>query len=746
MVTESTKNASGHRTGLLRFFDEKLFSFLLVLGLLVLLVLAVMRIDTAIRSWNERDLNRRADLVASALSGQIASMSAPELQSAFQRITRESRMAGLILCRGQETFRVGKGAAALDCDSARLRGVLAVKGKSSKWEDGDDVIHATRHQVGNGGTLFILQDRGVITLRRTWLLRSSLAGGMLILAVVGLIAYIGARITRLHMRERLHHLVRLVLAGKKHDHLHSELDGVAASLNAGVARIRAENSTPEPIEGAEMLKALVHSRMPDVPLVLVANREPYIHVRNEDGTVRVDRPASGLVTGVEPLLRACGGVWLAHGSGDADRENSDGEGRLRVPPEHPEYALRRMWLTEEEESGFYFGFSNEGLWPLCHIAHTRPIFRRDDWASYQSVNQRFARAAAEEAGSKGMVLVQDYHFALLPLELRKREPNTVISIFWHIPWPNHEVVGICPWTKELLEGMLGADIIGFHTRYHCLNFLDTVQRYLECRVDLEHMAVDYKQRRTLVRPYPISVEWPYPALERSEGAVLRQELGIADDVHVVVGIDRADYTKGLLERVAGIEALLEDHPELIGKFVFVQLAAPSRTRIKLYRDLVTDLEEAVAAVNERYAEISAVAPIRLQVRSFSPDEVRRYYAMANTALVTPLHDGMNLVAKEYVAATSDDDGALVLSIFAGAAKELDGALLVNPYDESDIARAVYAAITMSRDERAERMRSMRDAIRKNSIFHWSASILADMAEIWEKGSSDWRRRDSEDSA
>ena len=473
-------------------------------------------------------------------------------------------------------------------------------------------------------------------------------------------------------------------------------------------------------------------------VIVISNREPYAH-EFEDGAVVVRQPASGLVTGIEPLLRNCGGTWIAHGGGSADRLMADRMGRVAVPPNAPEYTLRRLWIAEETYERYYSGFANEAIWPLCHIAHTQPAFRGADWSAYQTVNETFARAAVEEASDDGLLLIQDYHFALVPKLVRDHAPHIVTSLFWHIPWPNSEVAGICPWKEVILEGMLGADIVGFHTRQYCLNFLDTLQRYLECRVDLETMSVSHGGHRTLVRPYPISVEWPYPAASRAEGTALRASLGIPRDVHVSIGVDRADYTKGLLERVAAVEMMLEQNPSLIGKYVFVQLASPTRMRIPKYQRLADDLKEAADRVNARFGT-ATWKPIVLQMRTFSPAEVRRFYAMADSALVTPLHDGMNLVAKEYAAACQDGDGALVLSIFAGAAKELDGALLVNPYDTQQVADAILRAIRMPAAERRARMQTMRDQIASHSIDDWSHALLTDMRAIREQRATFWPQR------
>lgn len=486
------------------------------------------------------------------------------------------------------------------------------------------------------------------------------------------------------------------------------------------------------------MRDFVNSRIPG-GLVVIANREPYAHEWGPDGTAIIERPASGLVNGIEPMLRACGGTWIAHGSGSADRAHSDRAGRLAVPPAAPEYVLRRLWIGDDEYDRYYSGFANEALWPLCHMAYTQPSFRPGDWSSYRSVNEAFARAAVEETGADAMLLIQDYHFALVPRMVRNYAPHVVTSHFWHIPWPNAEVIGICPWKKALLEGMLGADIVGFHTRHHCLNFLATAERYLECRVDREEMSIAYGGRRTLVRAYPISVEWPYPSASRTQGKALRLSLGIAPQVHVSVGVDRADYTKGLIERIAAVELLLQDNPSLIGHYTLVQLASPTRAGIRKYQQLAEDLKDIVNGVNERFGT-QAWKPVVLRMRTFSGDEVREYYAMADSAVVTPLSDGMNLVAKEYVAACEDGDGALVLSVFAGAAKELEGALLINPYDTQQVADAILRAIHMPLAERRARMHAMRGQIAASSIYDWCEKLLTDMCNVRQHRAGFWPQR------
>lgn len=489
-------------------------------------------------------------------------------------------------------------------------------------------------------------------------------------------------------------------------------------------------------DGPARLRELIRSEIPDSRLVVVANREPYAHEWGNDGGVMVKRPASGLVTGIEPILRASGGTWIAHGGGSADQVYSDTTGRLSVPPGAPEYTLRRLWIDPQEFDRYYSGMSNEGLWPLCHIAYTQPTFRPADWLSYQLVNEAFAAAAVEESGEDGLILIQDYHLGLVPRMVRNKAPQAVTSLFWHIPWPNADVFAIFPWKEPLLEGMLGANIVGLQTRHDCFNLLVSAQRYLECTVDVQKMSIDYEGHRTLVRPYPISVEWPYPAASREQGRSLRRSHGIAPDVHVSIGVDRADYTKGLIDRIRAVELLLEENPSLTGRYVLVQLASPSRMGIRKYQQLAHDLDEIAGRVNERFGTPSW-KPVLLERDTFSPEKVREYYAMADSAVVTPLHDGMNLVAKEYVAACEDEDGALVLSNFAGAARELEGALLVNPYDTEQVAEAILRAIHMPPPERRARMRSMREQIAANSIFDWSEKLLTDMVQVRQQGARPW---------
>jgi len=462
-----------------------------------------------------------------------------------------------------------------------------------------------------------------------------------------------------------------------------------------------------------------------------------MHVfREKDKAIQMIVPASGLVTALEPVLQACNGTWIANGSGNADREVVDEHDHLQVPPDRPTYTLRRVWLTEEEESGYYEGFSNEGLWPLCHIAHTRPTFRLDDWIHYQRVNRRFADAVLEEmkGAQSPILLAQDYHFALLPKMVKEARPDAAVAIFWHIPWPNAEVFGICPWQRELLEGLLGADLIGFHIQTHCNNFLETVDHALEALTEWDRFAVNRQGHVTRVRPYPISVAFPKTNGEakpsRSAGeerGVLCAELGIEASL-LAIGVDRLDYTKGIIERFRGVERFLELHPAYQRRFSLVQIGAPSRTDISRYQQFIQEVNAEAERINHRF-QVGHWKPIVLLLRHHSHQEIARFYRAASVCLVTSLHDGMNLVAKEFIAAREDEQGALILSSFTGAAHELTDALLINPYDVQQLAEAIYQALDLSSEQQSARIARMRKTIREYNIYRWAAHLLSDLTEI-----------------
>jgi len=516
-----------------------------------------------------------------------------------------------------------------------------------------------------------------------------------------------------------------------------EVATFAESLNTARSAAELEarlRETGESMWTADRLAVHVRARLEDGRLFVVSNREPYMHVRRGK-SVAVNVPASGLVTAIEPVLRACDGTWVAHGSGDADMEMVDGHDRLLVPPDDPQYTLRRIWLTKEEEEGYYYGFANEGLWPLCHIAHARPLFRASDWKHYQEVNRKFADALLEEMENvkRPVVLVQDYHFALLPRMIKQSRPDARVAIFWHIPWPNPEAFGICPWQRELVDGLLGADLLGFHIQAHCTNFLQTVDRIVESRIDWEHFSVQRLDHPTTVRPFPISVESPDAPADPSresayeERAALLKTLGV-EAALMGLGVDRMDYTKGILERFLAIERFLEKYPRYQGVFTFVQIGAPTRTHIKRYHDLQAEVEAEADRINWRF-QAGQWKPIVLLNRQHSHAEIEPYYRAADLCLVTSLHDGMNLVAKEFVATRHDERGVLILSCFTGAARELRDALQVNPYDIDQTAEAIRAAVEMQSEEKQMRMQRMRKQVREHNVYRWAGSLIGELCEV-----------------
>jgi trehalose 6-phosphate synthase len=483
----------------------------------------------------------------------------------------------------------------------------------------------------------------------------------------------------------------------------------------------------------QTLHRLLEERLPGTEIIAVSNREPYIHNRLY-GSVSLQIPASGLVAALEPVMRACGGTWIAHGSGSADRDTVDAHDHIRVPPENPAYTLRRVWLSEEEQEGYYYGFANEGLWPLCHIAFVRPTFRQEDWQQYVAINRRFADAVIEEARRDDpIVLIHDYHFALLPRMVRERLPNATILAFWHIPWPNSETFSICPWREEIVHGLLGSTILGFHTQFHCNNFLEGTDRFVESRIDREHSSVTVGGRETMIRPYPISIEWPPSALASQapvkdcRNAVSRR-FGLQPGARVVVGIERFDYTKGILDRLQAIDHLLGARPSWRGRLVFIQAAAPTRSKLSAYGALQKEAERLAEEINARHGT-DAYRPIILVVRHHEPDEVFELFRAADACIVSSLHDGMNLVAKEFVAARDDEQGVLILSTFAGASRELSEALMVNPYDTQAMAEALERALVMPAGEQRQRMRLMRDFLRVRNVYRWAGQMLLDAARL-----------------
>ncbi len=484
---------------------------------------------------------------------------------------------------------------------------------------------------------------------------------------------------------------------------------------------------------AERLKEFTKSILKGKQIYVISNREPYIHTRQGNRTTYY-QPASGMVTALEPIMRACGGLWIAHGAGSADRETVDKNDKISVPPEDPKYSLRRVWINPEEEKGYYNGFSNEGLWPLCHMAHTRPIFRKEDWEEYKKVNGKFAEALLQEIKNvtKPLILIQDYHFAVLPRMIKNARPDAIIGIFWHIPWPHSEAFRICPWRKELLDGMLGADLLGFHTQLHCNNFIDTVSKELEVLIDLEQFAIQRKDHISHVKPFPISI----PVVEED----LQQENEIPFDrqkylntlniraKYIGVGVDRLDYTKGILERLQAVEYFLKHNPSYKENFTFIQIAAPSRSTIPHYYQFEEKVEKEVQRINDGL-QTDEWKPIILFKKHHTHEEINKLYKVANICLVTSLHDGMNLVAKEFIMARTDEKGVLVLSQFAGASQELKDSLIVNPYSIEQMGDAIQIGLTMPQSEQIKRMKRLREIVVNYNVYRWSAELLKTLLNL-----------------
>ncbi len=481
------------------------------------------------------------------------------------------------------------------------------------------------------------------------------------------------------------------------------------------------------------LHQLASQKLGDRLLIVVSNREPYVHTFS-GGAIECLVPASGLTVALDPVMRACGGTWVAHGSGDADREVVDSNSKVLVPPKEPAYSLRRVWLSKEQEDGYYYGFSNQALWPLCHIAYVRPLFDEAQWETYKAVNELFADTVCSEMGDrKAFVFIQDYHLALLSRMIKERKPDVITAQFWHIPWPNREAFRVCPWQEELLDGLLGNDLLGFQIRYHCNNFLDTIDRTIEAKVDYERYEVTRGGKKTAVHPFPISIDFEEINSTAHGEDVLeamhsfRQLLGL-DNQFIGLGLDRIDYTKGILERFRAFDRFLVKYPQYEGKAVLIQAGVPSRVHINAYKLLNEEVDSLAEEINWRHAS-GRWKPIIYLRRHLSPTALLALRRLAHFMVVSSLHDGMNLVAKEYVASRSDEDGVLILSPFTGAARELTDAMLVNPYAPDEFAEAIKTALEMPREERRTRMRRMRGIIEENNIYKWAADILAHMTGL-----------------
>jgi trehalose 6-phosphate synthase len=714
----------------------------LVLVLATLAYSVMPLVDRLTFRWFVKDLNLRSMLVTNTvdepLGALIQASDTAGIKRFFARIAQDERIYAVGLCGDNAPKPIATPAFPKEISCRDLGRFADPAGQVLREAQGPLLVSVMQVAPAGDtlGNIVLVHDLSFVERRseetKRYLFYFFVGLGVLVSLITVVVAQLSWRGWVHGMRALMRGEGLLRPARKSGE---GELQPIADDLRALIRDLDAENSLRDEEQmtwSAETLRGILDRELRGQDVIVVSNREPYIHVRQDDSII-IRRPASGLVTAIEPIMRACSGTWIAHGSGSADREVVDRNDRIQVPVDDPSYQLRRLWLSKEEEEGYYYGFANEGLWPLCHIAHVRPTFRSSDWTYYERVNRKFADAVVKEANSDDpIVLVNDYHLALVPRMVREKLPDATIITFWHIPWPNPEAFAICPWRQELLDGLLGSSILGFHTQFHCNNFVDTVDRQLEARVDRETFNVSYTGQTTAVKRYPISVDWP-PApellansVEESRAAVRRRH-GLPAEHALGVGVDRLDYTKGLEERLRAVERLLELHPEWRGKFSFIQVAAPTRASIEQYHNYEQRVRAMAARINDRFA--APHPPIILVVEHREPDEVYEYYRAADLVFVSSLHDGMNLVAKEFVAARDDDRGVLILSQFTGAARELPEALIVNPYDADQCAAALNVALTMPLRAQRARMRLMRSLVREFNVYRWAGRMLLDAATM-----------------
>ena len=714
----------------------------LVLVLAALAYSVMPLVDKLTQKWFIRDLNLRASLVANSIDGPLEALAATNDSSGirrfFARITQDERLFGLGFCPNDGKKPISTATLPREIECPGLDRYTDPANQILMQAHGPLLVSVL--PVGAPGApigkVVMVHDMSFVQRR------SDETKQYLFYFFVGLgivVSLITVVVAQLSWRGWIHGIQALMrgegLLRPTQPIEQGELQPIADDLRALIRDLEAEHRLRDEEQlgwTAETLREILHRELRGQDVIVVSNREPYIHVHQGKAIV-VQRPASGLVTAMEPIMRACSGTWIAHGSGSADAEVVDAKSRIPVPENDPSYQLRRVWLTKEEEQGYYYGFANEGLWPLCHIAHVRPTFRTSDFLQYEKVSRKFADAVVAEAKSSDpIVLVQDYHLALVPRMVREKLPAATIITFWHIPWPNPEAFAICPWRQELLDGLLGSSILGFHTQFHCNNFVDTVDRQLEARVDRETFGVSYRGQLTAVKRYPISIEWPPSVAMRALSVeecrkLIRERHHLPRDHMVGVGIERLDYTKGLEERFRAVERLMELHPQWIGKFTFVQIAAPTRASIPEYAGYERRVRELALHINERFP--SEHPAIVLSVKHHEPQEVYEYYRAGDLCFVSSLHDGMNLVAKEFIAARDDELGVLILSQFTGAARELPEALIVNPYDSDQCAAALNVALTMPLRTQRARMRLMRNLVQEFNVYRWAGRMLLDAARM-----------------
>lgn len=710
-----------------------LLPLLFCLGALTLMMVPVA--DKALSGWMMKDLRLRSTLVAASVEGLLSAVadagSEAELDQKLTRLAGDERIVGIGICDagGKLAHKSAGFPPAIACGAAPADAPVF---SAVDLPDRDGFLAAFAH--GQGAVL-VVHDMSYVARR---IAEARGYAAVFVLAVILLAALVTLVAARVTMRGWMSGLRKYLETGDRAENAPVPVMKLIDEVQSHVRKLEKEYRQAGLTNthwSAETLHDFVKSRLPSEQLISVSFRQPYSHVRDDAGNVAVTTPASGLVTALEPIMKACSGTWIAVSTGNADREMSDASGSVMVPPQNPAYKLRRLWLSPEEEAGFYAGFANEGIWPLCNIAYVKPRFRAADWEHYKAVNRRFADAIAAEATSdRPIVFIQDYHFAMLPQYVREKLPDAVIICFWHIPWPNSEVFGINPWRREFLSAMLHADIIGFHTRFMCNNFLDCVDTSVEALIDRETSTVMRHNGVCMVRTYPISIAWPEnPPAETAAACrdAICAEYGLGKGRKIILGVERLDYVKGIPERLNAFEYLLEHRPDWRGRVTFLQIASPSRSIIEAYANLSRDIEVQAEQINAKYGT-EGWTPVILLKKNFSQPDLYRFYRACEACVISSLHDGMNLVAKEFISSRDDERGVLVLSQFAGASRELPDALIINPYDEEGLAAQLARALEMPAEEQTARMRVMREQVKTRNVYAWAGSILGDGAALYNR--------------
>lgn len=709
------------------------------------------------------NLEQRASLLADSLKESVeptyASSSETTLQASLQKtvdkFANRERLAGIALYDNQGTLLAtseGLPKTIIENIKSVSDAMDSNKPKSNFFDaDGEtryvfvDPLHNS--EGGVLGALMIVQNAGYINTTISEIWRGNLIRLISQIIIFSITIFIILRFFVFRQVVRMVDSIKQVRMGGNSEKfkdvgkysffrpLAKEFSNLANSLT--LARIAASEEARMRLEKidtpwtAERLKEFVNAYLKDRPIFIASNREPYVHekIKNE---VKYHVPESGAVTALEPVMDATGGTWIAWGSGNADKLVVDKDNKIRVPPQEPKYTLKRVWLSEKEVNGHYKGFSNEAIWPLCHIAHTRPIFRKDDWVEYRKVNGKFAQSILEEIKSvpNPIILVQDFHLALVPQMIKKSRPDAQVGIFWHIPWPSVEAFSICPWRREILEGVLGADIIGFHTQQYCNNFIETVSKDIESIANFEQFSITHKGHTSYIKPFPISIDFTNSAKHKfdpEKGRAYLKELGIYTK-YLGLGVDRMDYTKGIMERFKAVEFFLDNYPDYQKQFTFLQIAAPSRESVQKYRDFSEEVTRESERINEKFKS-GNWKPIALVKEHHSHEQLGPLYRVADVCLVTSLHDGMNLVSKEYVSARSDENGVLILSQFTGAARDMKEALIVNPYNAIETSEAIHAALSMPLSEQHKRMKKLRETLKNYNVYRWSAEFIRAVANL-----------------